>query len=42
MMGVGGLSQAFMNHYFYKTISPLVADVATNLLGRDILESYES
>lgn len=33
---------SIISHDFYKAISPLVADVATNLLGRDILESNES
>lgn len=46
-MWVGGLSQAFLTQDFYKwedlagtngTISPLVADIVTNSLGRDILD----
>lgn len=46
-MGVGGLSWAFITQDFYRwedpdgrngIIRPLVADVTTNLLGRDILE----
>lgn len=46
-MGVGGLSWAFTTQDFNRwedpdgrngTIRPLVADVTTNLLGRDFLE----
>lgn len=47
LMGVGGASPAFITKEPYRwedpdgtfgTIRPLVADVTTNLLGRDILE----